>query len=51
MINDDDYEQKQCKEAPKKTPTAKELKEYLDDLNPTSNPSYYKLVGLNPLST
>lgn len=47
MINDD-YT-KHCKEVPKKTPTAKELKEYLDDaLNPTSNPSYYKLGGIEP---
>ena len=48
MINDDDYDKQQCKEVPKKTPTAKELKEYLDDLNATSNPSYYKLGGIEP---
>ena len=47
MINDDDKQH--CKEVPKKTPTAKELKEYLlDDLNATSNPSYYKLGGIEP---
>ena len=47
MINDD-YEQQQCKEVPKRTPTAKETKEYLDGLNTTSNPSYYKLGGIEP---
>lgn len=45
MINDT----QQCKQVSKKNPTAKELKEYLDDdLNPTSNPSYYKLGGIEP---
>ena len=46
MINDDDKQH--CKEVPKRTPTTKELKEYLDDLNSTSNPSYYKLGGIEP---
>lgn len=45
MINDD---KQQCKEVPKKTPTAKELEESFDDLNATSNPSYYKLGGIEP---
>lgn len=44
MINDT----QQCKQVPKKNPTAKELKEYLDALNATSNPSYYKLGGIEP---
>lgn len=48
MINDDDYDTKQYKEVPKRTPTAKELKEYHDGLNDTSNPSYYKLGGIEP---
>lgn len=48
MINDDDDYAQQCKEVPKRTPTTKELKEYLDGLNDTSNPSYYKLGGIEP---
>lgn len=47
MIINDDYPQ-QCKEVPKSTPTIKELKEYLEGLNTTSNPSYYKLGGIEP---
>jgi hypothetical protein len=48
MINDT----QQCKQVPKSTTTTttKESKEYLDGLNTTSNPSYYKLGGIEPFA-